>query len=122
MYNERIKIRSTPHPPFSYENSPPSPKGEGSYRCYLSHRIAFSLGRRCLAIARRMRGSYYIENKKEAHNLLQDSGYQLPQHLASRLSASGYIIRHIDANVNRRIENFLQSQQFIRWFGDWRTI
>ena len=63
-------------------------------------------------------GFYYINNKK-AHNLLQDSGYQLPQHLAGQLSASMDIIRHIDANVNRKIKNFLGSKQFIRWFGDW---
>ena len=63
-------------------------------------------------------GFYYI-NTKKANTLLQGSGYQLPQHLASRMSASDVIIRHVSENVNTKIENILQSQQFIRWFGDW---
>lgn len=63
-------------------------------------------------------GFYYI-NTKKANTLLQGSGYQLPQHLASRMSASNVIIRHVSENVNTKIENILQSQQFIRWFGDW---
>lgn len=63
-------------------------------------------------------GFYYI-NTKKANTLLQGSGYQLPQHLASRMSASDVIIRHISQNVNTKIQNILQSQQFIRWFGDW---
>ena len=63
-------------------------------------------------------GFYYIKNEKKAHEILQGSGYQLPQQLASRY-ASEDIIRHIDTNVNRKIENFLGSKQFIRWFGDW---
>ena len=65
-------------------------------------------------------GFYYIDKKKAA-NLLQGSGYQLPQQLASRLTASNTIIRKIDANVNRKISDFTQSQQFIRFFGDWQN-
>ena len=63
-------------------------------------------------------GFYYI-NSKKADSLLQGSGYQLPQQLAGQLSASADIIRHIDANVNGKVKNFLGSKQFIRWFGDW---
>ena len=53
-------------------------------------------------------GFYYLD-KKKANNLLQGPGYQLPQHLASRLSASDIIIRQIDENVNRRISHFTHS-------------
>ena len=66
-------------------------------------------------------GFYYI-NKTKANNLLQGPGYQLPQQLASRLSASNTIIRHISENVNRKISDFTQSQQFKRWFGDWQNM
>ena len=65
-------------------------------------------------------GFYYID-KKKANNLLQGPGYQLPQHLASRLSASDTIIRRIDGKVNRKISHFTQSQQFKRFFGDWQN-
>lgn len=65
-------------------------------------------------------GFYYL-NSKKANALLQGSGYQLPQELASRLSASGTIIRHISENVNRKISHFTESQQFKRFFGDWQN-
>ena len=65
-------------------------------------------------------GFYYIKQEK-ADSLLQESGYQLPRPLANKLSAFGYIIRHIDANVNRKIEHFTQSKQFIKFFGDWQN-
>ena len=65
-------------------------------------------------------GFYYMDKKKAA-NLLQGPGYQLPQQLASRLTAFNTIIRKIDANVNRKISDFTQSQQFIRFFGDWQN-
>lgn len=65
-------------------------------------------------------GIYYADTKK-ATALLQNSGEQFPQHLASSADASGIIIRHVEANVNRRIDHFTKSQQFTRWFGDWQN-
>lgn len=35
--------------------------------------------------------------------------------------SSNVIIRTIDDNVNRKINNITQSQQFKRWFGDWQN-
>ena len=63
-------------------------------------------------------GFYYL-NKKRAQSLLMKSGLQLP----SRLNKIGsdIIICHISENVNIKIDTVLKSQQFIRWFGDWRA-
>ena len=45
----------------------------------------------------------------------------MPPMLTSQLSAFGYIIRHIEAKVNRKISYFTQSKRFVRWFGDWQN-
>ncbi|WP_294384319.1 hypothetical protein [uncultured Ruminococcus sp.] len=35
--------------------------------------------------------------------------------------SSNIIIRKIDSNVNKKINKITQSQQFVRWFGDWQN-
>ena len=35
--------------------------------------------------------------------------------------SSNIIIRKIDSNVNKKIKKITQSQQFVRWFGDWQN-
>ena len=49
-------------------------------------------------------------NKKKANSFLQNTGYQLPQEIASKLSAYGYIIRQIDSNVNSKLLTFQKSR------------
>lgn len=63
-------------------------------------------------------GFYYLD-KKRTQNIFKKSGYQLPSQLKN--SGSDIIIRSIDDNVNRKINNITQSKQFIRWFGDWQN-
>lgn len=63
-------------------------------------------------------GFYYLD-KKRTQSIFKRSGYQLPRTL-NNLS-SDTIIRSIDDNVNRKINNITQSKQFIRWFGDWQN-
>lgn len=58
-------------------------------------------------------------DKKRTQSIFKRSGYQLPRTL-NNLS-SDTIIRSIDDNVNRKINNITQSKQFIRWFGDWQN-
>lgn len=57
-------------------------------------------------------------NKKEASSLLQIAGLQLP----GGLSYDGFIhsIRESDSPVKAKYDNFTESQQFKRWFGDWK--
>ena len=59
-------------------------------------------------------------NKKEATTLLQRAGLQLPGSLIPR---DGFIhsIRENASPVNPKFENVTQSQQFKRWFGDWKN-
>ena len=63
-------------------------------------------------------GFYYLD-KKRTQSIFKRTGYQLPRTL-NNLS-SNVIIRTIDDNVNRKINNITQSQQFKRWFGDWQN-
>lgn len=56
-------------------------------------------------------GFYYLD-KKRTQNILKKSRYQLPSQLKN--SSSNIIIRTIDDNVNRKINNITQSKQFIR--------
>ena len=63
-------------------------------------------------------GFYYLD-KKRTQSIFKRSGYQLPSTL-NNLS-SNTIIRSIDNNVNKKINNITQSKQFIRWFGDWQN-
>lgn len=63
-------------------------------------------------------GFYYLD-KKRTQSIFKRSGYQLPRTL-NNLS-SDTIIRSIDDNVNRKINNITQSKQFMRWFGDWQN-
>lgn len=63
-------------------------------------------------------GFFYID-KKRTQSIFKKSGYQLPSQLIN--SSSNIIIRKIDDNVNRKINKITQSQQFIRWFGDWQN-
>lgn len=55
-------------------------------------------------------GFYYLD-KKRTQSIFKRSGYQLPRTL-NNLS-SDTIIRSIDDNVNRKINNITQSKQFI---------
>lgn len=63
-------------------------------------------------------GFFYLD-KKRTRDIFKRSGYQLP----SRLESPSYniIINSINGNVNRKILDATQSQQFIRWFGDWNN-
>ena len=63
-------------------------------------------------------GFFYID-KKRTQNIFKRAGYQLPRQLIN--SSSNIIIRKIDDNVNKKINKITQSQQFIRWFGDWQN-
>lgn len=58
-------------------------------------------------------------DKKRTQSIFKQSGYQLPSALKN--SSSNIIIRKIDGNVNRKNSDITQSQQFIRWFGDWQN-
>ena len=57
-------------------------------------------------------------NKNEAVSLLQRAGLQLP----SGLPQDGFVhsIRENGSKVNMKFENETESQQFKRWFGDWK--
>ena len=63
-------------------------------------------------------GFFYLD-KKRTRDIFKRSGYQLPSRLES--SNSNIIINSINGNVNRKILDVTQSQQFIRWFGDWNN-
>lgn len=63
-------------------------------------------------------GFYYLD-KKRTQSIIKKTGYQLPWRL-NNLS-SNIIIRKIDSNVNKKINKITQSQQFVRWFGDWQN-
>lgn len=63
-------------------------------------------------------GFYYLD-KKRTQSIIKQKGYQLPSVL-NNLS-SNIIIRKIDSNVNKKIKKITQSQQFVRWFGDWQN-
>ena len=60
---------------------------------------------------------YSDENKADV--LLQTAGLQLPGHLFRN---NGYIhnIRESGTNVNTKFKNVTETQQFFRWFGNWR--
>lgn len=63
-------------------------------------------------------GFYYLD-KKRTQSIIKHAGYQLPR-ILNNLS-SNIIIRKIDSNVNKKINKITQSQQFVRWFGDWQN-
>lgn len=63
-------------------------------------------------------GFYYLD-KKRTQSIIKHAGYQLPR-ILNNLS-SNIIIRKIDSNVNKKIKKITQSQQFVRWFGDWQN-
>lgn len=63
-------------------------------------------------------GFFYVD-KKRTQSIFEKSGYQLPRILNN--SSSNIIIRKINDNVNKKINKITQSQQFIRWFGDWQN-
>ena len=62
-------------------------------------------------------GVYYLDKEKTTR-LLQRQGLQLPKGLKN---SSGYVRSITDANspVKPTLGSVLESQQFIRWFGDW---
>ena len=57
-------------------------------------------------------------NKNEAVSLLQRAGLQLPSGLPQ--DGSVHSIRENGSKVNMKFENETESQQFKRWFGDWK--
>ncbi len=61
---------------------------------------------------------YYLNDKKAAA-LLQSAGRQLPRGLFRN---NGFInsIRDKGSNVKLKFENITETQQFVRWFGDWK--
>lgn len=61
-------------------------------------------------------GIYYA--KKEASDLLIGARVQFPKRLQVAI-ASNSIIHSFDKKINRNISTNTQSQQFLRWFGDW---
>lgn len=63
-------------------------------------------------------GFYYLD-KKRTQSIIKHEGFQLPSILNN--SSSNIIIRKIDSNVNKKINKITQSQQFVRWFGDWQN-
>ena len=63
-------------------------------------------------------GFYYLD-KKRTQSIIKHAGYQLPR-ILNNLN-SNIIIRKIDSNVNKKINKITQSQQFVRWFGDWQN-
>lgn len=62
----------------------------------------------------------YYGNKKRIADFVKGPGLQLPDIFKS-ISDSETIIRDIDENVNRKIKDVTQTQQFARWFGDWQN-
>lgn len=62
----------------------------------------------------------YYGNKKRIADFVKGPGFQLPD-IFKDISDSDIIIRGIGENVNRKIEDVTQSQQFKRWFGDWQN-
>ena len=58
-------------------------------------------------------------DKKRTQSVFKGAGIQSPRQLDNL--SSNIIIRKIDGNVNRKISDITQSQQFIRWFGDWQN-
>ena len=63
-------------------------------------------------------GFYYLD-KKRTQSIIKHEGYQLPS--IPNNSSSNIIVRKIDSNVNKKIKKITQSQQFVRWFGDWQN-
>lgn len=63
-------------------------------------------------------GFYYLD-KKRSESVIKKFGQQLPDLLKG--SRFNTIIRRIDEKVNRKIDTFLKSAQFTRWFGDWQN-
>lgn len=61
---------------------------------------------------------FYLDKNKAAV-LLRRAGLQLP---GGSFQNNGYIhsIREEGTNVNTRFKNVTETQQFLRWFGDWR--
>ncbi len=62
----------------------------------------------------------YYGNKKRIEDFVKPLGLQLPARFKN-ITDSDTIIRNVNNNVNRKIENVTQSQQFKRWFGDWQN-
>ncbi len=62
----------------------------------------------------------YYGNKKRIEDFVKPLGLQLPARFKN-ITDSNTIIRNVNNNVNRKIENVTQSQQFKRWFGDWQN-
>lgn len=62
---------------------------------------------------------FYIDTKK-ANALLQRAGLQLPGGL---FQTNGFIhsIREKGSGVNTKFKNVTETQQFKRWFGDWKN-
>jgi hypothetical protein len=63
-------------------------------------------------------GIYYVD-KNGAKDIFKKSKVQYLSRLDSLNSNS--IIHRIDEKVNKKTGNVLQSQQFVRWFGDWQN-
>lgn len=63
-------------------------------------------------------GFFYLD-KKRAMQIFKSEGTNYPTALNTH--NSNVIIRDIGLKVNKKISNFTQSQQFIRWFGDWQN-
>lgn len=62
---------------------------------------------------------FYYADKNRIQRLLMWSRLQYPRTLSNM--NSNIIIRRIEENVNREIDTFTKSRQFIRWFGDWQN-
>ena len=86
---------------------------------YFNKKNIGDLIKEAVALETNNRTGFFYVDKKRTQSIFEKSGYQLPRILNN--SSSNIIIRKIDDNVNKKINKITQSQQFIRWFGDWQN-
>ena len=86
---------------------------------YFDKRNISDILKEAVALENQKKTGFYYADKKRVEALLNVSGYQLPSSI--RTHNSNIIIRHIDDNVNRKIDTVLKSRQFKDWFGDWQN-
>ena len=64
-------------------------------------------------------GIFYLDTKNETASKVAER-VQFPDQ-PTKATASGIILHSIPEKVNLKIQNQTQTQQFIRWFGDWQN-
>ena len=86
---------------------------------YFNKNNIYDLIKEAIALENNNQVGFYYLDKKRTQSIIKHAGYQLPR-ILNNLS-SNIIIRKIDSNVNKKINKITQSQQFVRWFGDWQN-